>query len=1003
MESAGRPGKIGPVLAGRVTELRELLGAAARAAEERRGWVGLVGGEPGIGKTRLAAACAARLTEGGFGQAWVSCPEDHGAPPFWLWGELLDQLGGRDSLRPAAGAADPELARFLLFEAVAAALREAAAERPLLLVVDDLHWADAGSRRLLAAIRPALATLPVVALCTYRDTEPTADALCADVGPERHLVLGGLTPGELAVAVDMATGSAVPGAIVEALHARTAGNPYFAAEVVRLLRAEGGLDGSTRLAADLMPRTVRAVLERRLALLPASAAALLRVSALLGDELDPPLLAEVAGQPLTGVASALAAAEAARVVSRDRFAHPLVREVLDAQLGPAERLSWHTRAGAILARRYRAGTVGPAAAARHLLAAAELGGDAGAAVEFSRLAAADATRRVGYEDAARLLTAALALPGFRGERGDLLCALGEAALAAGDPEAARTAYAEAAELARQTGRAELLADAALGLAGGRGGFEIDLRDPGRVAVLTEALRAQPDGDSRARAALLGRLSLALAFTGAPAERRARLSAEAIAMARRLEDPTVLITALAARCDAISGPDHVAERRAAAAEIVELAQAGGDRTGELLGRRLLVVALAEAADWPAVDAEIASYARLAGQLAQPRLGWYVPLWRGARALMHGDRVLAESHARELGEMAERAGSINARLLGLVQRFVRLVGEGRADELAGDFAEIVGLIPDDPRAGTCAQALLNARRGRLAEAHANLDRVMARTEPRDGEWLPKYAQVAVAAVLAGHRPAAELAYRELEPYSGQFAVEGHLAGSWGSVDAHLGLLARYLSRAEAAQTHFGRAAELDAAAGAALAARTREWAGGGPAPAGAAVFRLDAEVWTLGYAGRTVRMRDSKGLRDLALLLARPGEQTHVGELTHTTGLPRPDLGPVADRRALAAYRERLRRIDAELDSGDAGPVQGEALHHEREALLAELSAATGLDGRPRVAGSPTERMRKAVTYRIRHAIARVEQAHPELGRHLRASVHTGTWCSYAPEHPVEWRR
>ena len=91
----------------------------------------------------------------------------------------------------------------------------------------------------------------------------------------------------------------------------------------------------------------------------------------------------------------------------------------------------------------------------------------------------------------------------------------------------------------------------------------------------------------------------------------------------------------------------------------------------------------------------------------------------------------------------------------------------------------------------------------------------------------------------------------------------------------------------------------------------------------MFRLDGEVWTLRYADRTVRMRDSKGLRDLAVLLGRPGEQTHVGELTQATGLPSSDAGPVADRRALAAYRERLRRIDAELDSADAGPAETDA--------------------------------------------------------------------------------
>ncbi len=991
------------MLEGRVAELSELHGAAVRAAAERRGWVGLVGGEPGIGKTRLAAACAALLAKDGFGCAWVSCPEDDGAPPFWMWGRLLDQLGVGDVLRSGPNEADPELSRFLLFEAVAAGVREAAAKRPLLLVVDDLHWADPGSRRLLAAIGGALATLPVVALATYRDTEPGADALCAEVGPERHLVLGGLAPGELAAAVRMTTGSAVPDALLEGLHARTAGNPYFAAETVRLLRVEGRLDVSTQLPGELLPPTVRAVLERRLARLPAPAAGLLRVAALLGDEFDPPLLAEVAGEPLAAVASALAAAQAARVVIRNRFAHPLVREVLDTQLGPADRSRWHARAGALLAGRYRAGTAGPAAAARHLLAAAQLGGEAGPAVEFARLAAADAVRRAGHEDAVRLLSAALAFAGPGSDRGELLCALGEAALAAGDPDRARAAYAEASELARRTGRAELLATAALGVAGGQGGFEIDLRDPDRVAVLTEALQAQPEGDSRTRAALFGRLSLALAFTGAAPEQREALSAEAVAMARRLGDPAVLAAALAARCDAISGPDHVAERRAVAAEIIELARAGGDRTRELLGRRLLVVALAEAGEWSAVDAEISSYARLAEHLAQPRLTWYVPLWRGARALMRGDLARADEHARELGELAERAGSVNARLLGLVQRFIRLVSEGRADELAGDFAQIVGLIPEDPQAGAHARALLKAHWGQLAEARADLDRVVAGTVPRDGDWLPKYAQVSVAAVLAGHRTAAEVAYQLLKPYAGQCAVGGILAGSWGSVAAHLGLLARYLGRADDADAHFALAAELDAAAGAALAARTREWAGGGEAPDGVAIFRLDGEVWTLCYAGRTVGLRDSKGLRDLAVLLARPGEQTHVGQLTGAAGLPGSDVGPVVDRRALAAYRERLRRIDAELDSVDAGANEGEALNKEREAILAELSATTGLGGRPRVAGSPAERMRKAVTYRIRHAIARVADAHPELGRHLRASVRTGTWCSYTPEHRVDWRR
>ena len=934
----------------------------------------------------------------------MSCPEDDAAPPFWVWDQLLGQLGAAGAWRAGTGESDPELARFLLLDAITAGIRQAAVDRPLLLVIDDLHWADQGSMRLLAAIRGALATVPAVIVGTYRDTELTASALLAGIAPERTLTLGGLAPAELAVSVRLATGSDVPDALLTGLHARTAGNPYFAAETVRLLRAEGRLYTSAQLPAGLLPDTVRAVLERRLARLPARVTELLRAAALLGDELDPPLLAEVSGEPLAVVAAALATAQAVRVTGPGRFAHPLVREALQSQLGPVDRLRWHRRIGELLARRYQAGTAGPAAAARHLLAAAELGGEAGPAVTFARLAAAEAARRTGYEDAVRLLGSALPLAGGGGDRGELLCELGEAALAAGDEDRARQAFEEAAGLARQLASPGLLAAAALGMAGGRGGFEVDLRDPDRVAVLAEALGAQPEGDSAARARLLGRLSLALAFTGASEEQREGLSAEAVAMARRLGVPAVLAAALAARCDAISGPDHIAERRAAAAEIVALAQAGGDRTSEMLGRRLLVVALAQAADWPTADTEIAAYARQAGKMAQPRLSWYVPLWRGARALMHGDHAHAEACASELNDLAERSGSANARLLALVQRYVRLMSEDRAGELAGVFAGILAALPDDPRIAVCARAFFDARRGELAQARAALDRVVAGEAPRDGEWLPRYVQVARAAVLADHRAAAELAYRVLTPYARECAVEGILAGSWGSVAAHLGLLARYLGRAGEAGAHFALAADLDAAAGAALAARTREWAGAdGLAPDGTAVFRREGKVWTLRYAGRTVRLPDSKGLRDLAVLITRPGERTHVSELAGAAALPGADLGPVADRRALAAYRERLRRIDAELDSLGAGAPEAGAVQRERDALLAELSAAAGLGGQARTAGSPAERMRKAVTYRIRHAIAQVTDAHPELGRHLSASVRTGTWCGYSPEHPVDWHR
>jgi hypothetical protein len=183
---------------------------------------------------------------------------------------------------------------------------------------------------------------------------------------------------------------------------------------------------------------------------------------------------------------------------------------------------------------------------------------------------------------------------------------------------------------------------------------------------------------------------------------------------------------------------------------------------------------------------------------------------------------------------------------------------------------------------------------------------------------------------------------------------------------------------------------------------------PVPGG--VFRRDGSLWTLAYAGRTVRMRDAKGLRDLAVLLAAPGRPVAAADLVAAaaggdavpTGL-RLGADEVLDDRARAEVRARLLDLEAEID--EAGrwhdPERAERAALERDALVAELAAATGLGGRARRLGDQSERARKTVTARIRDVLERVERAHPPLGAHLRASVTTGTWCSYSPATPTTW--
>jgi predicted ATPase len=173
----------------------------------------------------------------------------------------------------------------------------------------------------------------------------------------------------------------------------------------------------------------------------------------------------------------------------------------------------------------------------------------------------------------------------------------------------------------------------------------------------------------------------------------------------------------------------------------------------------------------------------------------------------------------------------------------------------------------------------------------------------------------------------------------------------------------------------------------------------------VFRRDGTLWTISFDGLSVHLPDLKGLHDLARLLAAPGEELHCLELAGASGLPpQGDAGALVDERARADYRRRMRELEEEAGRAEAAGdgARAEAARQELDALTDTIAKAFGLGGRPRKAGDPAERARSTVTWRIRSALARIEKSHPALGRHLRNSVRTGTFCSYRPERAVGWR-
>ena len=373
----------------------------------------MISGEAGIGKTALLAALIDRagpapLVLRGF------CWEGDGAPPYWPWSQVLRasglalaELGEAGWLvQPAPGTAEPMSAaaaadaQFRLFEAVSRCLSGLAARRPVLVVLDDLHWADEPSLRLLGFLARALAAQAVLLLGAYRDTEASQE-LRELAGTAQQLALHGLAPAEVeAMARELAEAMAVPEPstqVAAELWQRSGGNPFLVRELTRLLVAQGSWDEPAQL-----PASVTETLRRRLARLSTDCVRLLERAAVAGRDIDLGLLT-----PGTAAAGAGAAAEdavpglldearrAGVIVgtSEPRFTHDLYRETILDGLSAEARTEINLSVGRALQARS-----GPAArVAAHLLAAGPQAQPG--ALRYSLLAAREATARLGHEDA----------------------------------------------------------------------------------------------------------------------------------------------------------------------------------------------------------------------------------------------------------------------------------------------------------------------------------------------------------------------------------------------------------------------------------------------------------------------------------------------------------------------------------------------------------------------------------------------------------------------------
>jgi hypothetical protein len=857
-------------LIGRARELEQLDGALGDAIAGRGGLV-VVTGEPGIGKTALARVFVERAAARGASSAWGTCWDGGGAPALWPWVQVVRTLARHEdaatlraglgdaapwiagllpeltgTLGPPAGPSDlnADQARFRLFDALASLLATVAARRPLVVVLDDMHWADASSVLALEFLGRALPDLPILALAAYRHSEAHArEDLAAAIGgvarAATRLPLEGLgrdDVGRLAAARAHGLGpgdaAAIAPQLVAAVHDASAGNPFFVDELVQLLASQGRLHDDS-LAADPLPlpHGVRDTIRRRLAPLDEPSMRTLRAAAVIGGQFRLGTLARVAGGSPAAILERLdAPLRAGLVTGADRrglfsFVHALVRDTLIGAIGATERARLHLLAAEALEQLY-ADDVEPhlAEIAHHFLQGASAGG-AHRAVEFAARAAQRAIGQFAYEEAARLygraIEVAATLAADRRRAWELHHGLGEALMRSGDADGSRRALREAADHARELEDPMALAQTAL--ASTLPSFSAGLVEPELVAIVEEALarldahRTEDPARRAAEDALRCRLrvQLALALYWSPQrERREQLVVEALVLARaifsgepaqrsqaqRVLADRTLAFALAQGFLAAWGPDTVERGLPISVEALELCERTNDAELAMQIRLWRITLLLELDDPVRADAEIEAYGAAARRLGQPRTLVYDPLHRAMRAHMRGEFADAERLTEEAREVADRVGGSMASMIADAQTFLLRRSQGRHHDLERLVRSNADRRPA-MRRWRCGLALLLAEIGRVDEARKELEQLAAgdfEGLPRDATWLLAMSMLAELCTMLGDRPRARCLYELLAPYEGRNVIVIG-AAYYGPVARFLGLLAMTIGEDERALGH------------------------------------------------------------------------------------------------------------------------------------------------------------------------------------------------------------
>jgi hypothetical protein len=846
---------------GRAMQIRALRDELKEAEAEKIRAV-MISGEPGIGKTRLAAELARQAHDLGGIVLFGACDQDMGAP-FQPFVEALQQVAAceldlglpdaplRELVRfvpefvrkypgvSPAPTADPETDRYRLFNAVARCLAGLSTRSTVVLVLDDLQWAEKPTLLLLRHLLRATEPARLLVIATYRDTDvdrthPLAEIL-AYLRREpcvSRLSLNGLDVAGVNELLDGVSGERSdrdPAELAQALWSESNGNPFFLQEILRGLIDTGHFvqrDGVWTTDLEIsqwgIPEGIRDAVGRRLSRLSESANTLLSVASVFGTTLDVRVLAEVSGLSVDAALDALDEATGASLLKETQiggfeFTHALVRSTLYDELSAPRKATRHREIAESLERQ---GAADPAVLAFHL---SRSGTVDSRAVEYARVAGERALEQLGFDQAAAFFGQALEMVedagGSEETRCALLISLGNAQRLASIADYRATLLA-AADLARSIGSADLLAEA--GIANHRGFYSsTGFRDEELVAVLEDALVAIGGADSSTRARLLSRLATETVWP-IPGPQNAELVEEAVAMARRLGDEECLLEVWVASLLNMQGennPDVVADLPA----LVLFAERMGNIHQLALACAWGTVIAFESLEIDLADQLLARLGEVADEINIPVYRWLEASVRCARLAVTSTGVEIEAAAHQALQIGQLTGYPDAFLWFAVQFVVALLAQGRLTEVV----DLVNQqIAENPEIGAwrAVVPLALVRQGILRDASGAIEDLLGEDpgETRKNQvWTLMQCVRAEVVALAGTSEQAARHYEVLE--SSVVRIPFSTAIPWPSVPLWLAMLASRAGWPDVAERHFFAAAELHETIGAKIwSARTNlEW--------------------------------------------------------------------------------------------------------------------------------------------------------------------------------------